>query len=77
MDEREKKQLEELRALGVKRVVFNDQDDIVEIEFFEQAPGIGRLDADTLVPPAPLDPDATQPHVPRAIANILKKGSVS
>ncbi len=81
-----------LKSMGAKSVTFGStsgalwldvKDDagviagaaIQSIEFF---PSISPLDLDTLVPPPDPeeDPSRAEP-VPRAIANILKRGSVS
>ena len=78
MDEKQLDVLKQLKALGVKRAVFHSLDrgpEVFEVEFF---PSIAPLDLDTLVPPPDPeeDPSRAEP-VPRAIANILKRGSVS
>ncbi len=67
--------LKRMKALGVKAVSLTETGVLVHAEFF---PSIPALDMDTLVPPPnpEEDPSRAEP-VPRAIANILKRGSVS
>jgi hypothetical protein len=76
------KELAELRAAGVKRIVYNGTG-IQEVEFFEPekpSSSFGQLDFDTLVPPAAPSVDGDEPkaaRVPPALARLLEKGSVS
>lgn len=72
----DEEQLKRLRAMGVKSIEIH-RDGAHFVEFY---PTIPALDLDTLVPPAAGDEtEVTVPAapVPKAIANILKRGSVS
>ncbi len=71
--------LKQLRALGVKSVAFMKTDDEFAISHVEFFPSIPALDLDSLVPPAPEEGGEVEvvASVPRALANILKRKSVS
>ena len=71
--------LKQLRTLGVKSVAFMKTDDGFSISHVEFFPSIPALDYDSLVPPAPEEGGEVEvvAAVPRALANILKRKSVS
>ncbi len=79
MDERQKAIWLELKKMGAKEASIHREASgellVSHVEFFHS---ISPLDLDTLIPPADPeeDPSRAEP-VPKAIARILQKGSVS